>query len=411
MRVFFKLTTILTTIALLLTGCSDRLEIEKMAHVVVIGVDLEADKLFKVTFQIANPQVGSSERGQAQNEPPSDTISLIAPDVTSAKELANSVIPRKLNFAHLQTLIIGEKAARTPLLHHLISSQTGDPEMRREVNIIITKETAAEFIKKNKPKLETRPHKYYQFMQDRWKDTGHVPYATVNRYFQRLEGQVFLVIYATTERNEEDSKNEDAYLAGEVPQQGGDPVQVIGSAVIKNGKMIDTLTGEETRLALLLRRKQIAHSMIVAMPDPLKKEYQVSLRLLKHKNTRVNVNVKKDPPEVHVTVPLKAQVLSIPSLTDYVLNVEYQEKLKQSITKELEKKTMELIHKSQKKYKSETFLWHLEARKKFWTLDDYNQYNWEKKFTKARVQVDYDIVIESFGKQFKPPQIKKTIGE
>lgn len=396
---------------MLLTGCGDRLEIEKQAHVVIIGLDLESDKLFKVTFQIANPQIGSSERGKAENEPPSDTISLVAPDITSAKELANSVIPRKLNFAHLQTMIIGEDVARSPLFHHLIASSSGDPEMRREVTLMITKEKAIDFIEKNKPKLETRPHKYYQFMQDRWRDTGHVPFSTINRYFQRLQGELFLVIYATTERNEEESKDEDAYLAGEVPQQLGDPAQVIGSAVIKEGKMIDTLTGEETRLALLLRRKQVAHSMIAAVPDPTKKDYQVSIRLLKNKDTKVKLNVKKDPPEVQVTIPLKAQILSIPSLTDYVLNLELQKKLQESIAKELEKKTLELVHKAQKKYKADPFQWHLIARKKFWTLDAYNQFNWEKKFTEAKVTVQYDIIIESFGKQFKPPQIKKTLGE
>ncbi len=45
-------------------------------------------------------------------------------------------------------------------------------------------------------------------------------------------------------------------MAGQVPKRGGNPVQLIGSAVFKEGKMIGKLTGEETRIAILLDNTQ-----------------------------------------------------------------------------------------------------------------------------------------------------------
>ena len=175
----------------LLSGCWGALELEKKAYAVVIGLDLAKDNMIDVTFQIANPQVGTSSAAEAPNEPPSDIITITAPDILSAKELANSVVPRKLSFDHLQTIIIGEELAKTNLSHHIIASSFIDPEMRRDNNLIVSKEKAREFIHKNKPKLETRPHKYYTYMQERWRDTGFVPFSTLKSLFSALVRRAF----------------------------------------------------------------------------------------------------------------------------------------------------------------------------------------------------------------------------
>lgn len=387
----------------LLAGCGDRTEIEKRAHVVVAGLDKGPEQFLEVTFQVANPQVGSTERGQAEKEPPSDTVTFTAVDIPSAKELANSVITRKLSFTHLQTIVVGEELARSGLFHTFYSSAMTDPEIRREVNIIVSKEKASEFIHANKPKLETRPHKYYSFMQQRWKETGFVPLSTSNRYFQRVSGELYLAIYATTLRDERRlSKILGRYIAGQVPQKSGDPVQIIGAAVFKNGKMIDVLTGSETRTALFLRKEESTHSIITSFPDPKDENYNVTVRLLKNKPTKIRVNVKADPAEITAEIDVKVQIFSVPSLHDYILSLDNQKLLKQAVEDMLNTESMKLVKKTQERYRSDPFEWHLEARRHFWTLQEYEQYDWNKQFEQAKVTVKYNAVIENFGKQFKP---------
>ena len=68
---------------------------------------------------------------------------------------------------------------------------------------------------------------------------------------------------------------------------------------------------------------------------------------------------------------------------------------------------MEFIKKTQEEYKSEPFLWYLEARRTFWTIQDYENYDWPKKYADAKVEVTYDIKVESFGELLKPAVIKK----
>lgn len=395
---------------LLLSGCWDRLELEEQAFVVAIGLDKSPKNMVGVTFQIANPQVGSSDKGAAPNEPPSDIVSFASTDILSAKEIANSVITRKISFAHLKTIVISEEFAKTELYHRVIGASVRDPEMRREVNLIVSREKAADFIHANKPKLETRPHKYYAFMQERWRDTGFVPYSTLNRYFQRLgEDTLFLAIYATTEHTEPKyMRNEDQYKAGEIPQRGGDPVQIMGSAVFKAGKMIGTITGEETRLSLFLRRKSLTHSYIATYPDPLNDEYRVTARIIKKGNTKIKVNARTDPPEVTVTLPIRVQVLSTPSFEEYAINKENMDILNQALQQNLIDSINKIVVKSQQSFTGEPFLWHLSARSQFLTLPEYHAYDWSKKFTKAKVHVQVDMKLENFGKQLESPIIHEA---
>ncbi|AOV07288.1 spore gernimation protein GerC [Sporosarcina ureilytica] len=393
---------------LLLSSCGDKLELEQYAYVVVIGLDINEDdeRLIDVTFQIANPQVGSSSAGEAPNEPASDIVTFTTSDLLSAKELANSVITRELNFDHLKTIIVGEKLAKNELFHHTIASAMFDPQMRLENSLIVSKEKAQEFIQANKPELETRPHKYYFYMEQRWINTGLVPISDLNRYFQRMSGELFLANYATADKNEKLKWNEDDYIAGQIPQKSGDPVQMIGAAVFKNGKMVGVLTGEETRMALFLRTKSLSHFITQSFPDPINDDYRISVQIMMNGKTKVKLDLKTDLPKVNVTVPVKVQVFSNNSLANYTTNLRNQQKLKQAIKEDLEKSAMDLIKKTQEEFRSEPFSWYLNARQQFWTIDEYYKYNWVEKYANAIVHVEFDVIIESLGPQIKPEVIK-----
>lgn len=389
---------------LLLSGCGEREELETQAFVVAIGLDkAEDDNLVDVTFQIANPQVNTLQTAEAQNEPSSDIVTVTAPDLLAAKELVQTSHSRKVTFAHLETFIVEEDLARSDLFHNIMGSAIVDPEVRRESVMIISREKASKFIHANKPTMETRPHKYYEFMEKRWEKTGLVPLSNLNIFFHRVDGELFLAIYATTEREEVEKRNEDTYLAGEVPQKSGDPVQMIGSAIIQNRKMIGTLDGEETRLSLLLRRKSLLESMVASFPDPVNKEFRISVRMMRNGNTKVKVDTNREPAKVQVKVPVRLQITSNPGLVSYTMNEEKQKILKQSIKENLERSSLKLIKKMQNEYKGEPFVWYVPARKNFWTVKQFEKYDWEKHFQDADIDVQYDVMIENFGEQIRPP--------
>jgi len=384
-------------------GCWDHLELEEQAFVVVVGLDKGPKNTVEVTFQIANPQKGSSDIGTAESEPPSDTVRFTSPDVLSAKDLANTVVTRTINFAHLKTMIVHEALARDEAFPHIAGAAIRDPELRREVALIVSREKAYDFIQKNRPRLETRPHQYFELMQQRWKETGFVPFSTFNQYLQQqVVDSMFLAIYATADSKNYRVSRKDDYLAGEVPKHSGDPVQMMGAAVFRNGRMIGTLNGQQMRWAQMLRHKTSIDAFIASFTDPLDEQAMVTVRLFKNGGTKVRLNLAKERPDIHVTIPLRAQILSFTSLQPYATDTEKQILLERHLKEEIEQEVLDVIRLSQRKFQGDLFEWELIARKQFMTMPAYQAYGWAKHYRKANVEVKVDLRIENFGKQRTP---------
>jgi Ger(x)C family germination protein len=399
-----KLLLILLFLIILLTGCFDKSELEELAYVIVIGIDKGEVNGFEVTYQIGNPQVGSSDRVSAGKEPASEIITLTVPDLVTVRDLANISVSREVTYSHLKVIITGEELARSGEAFKLFDSVLRDEAIKQEVMLIVSKEKASEFIRGNEHELETRPHKHYDFMSRRWEETGLVPDATLLRFIPRTldDAGLFLSTYATAKKGETIYGYEDQYLAGQVKKEGGNPIQMIGSAVLKEGRMIGTLNGEATKVVMLLRPQKVRRSMLASYADPLVKGQRIAARWMKTEPTRIKMNLSTDIPKIDVVVPIKMMILAIDSGIDYVEDLERQKLLKDSIASSLERKSMEVIKKTQQEFKGDPFQWYLIARQQFWTLDEYKNYDWMKKYPRAEINVKYDIELTNFGRQFRP---------
>ena len=108
-----------------------------------------------------------------------------------------------------------------------------DREIRLNAYLAVSKEKPSEYFQKNHPKMETRPHKYFQYMIDHGIENGLIPDSTLFRFFKTTNRgtDLFLAMYTTTkqEKNPE-VKSEDEYMAGQLNATGElDDTQFIGS--------------------------------------------------------------------------------------------------------------------------------------------------------------------------------------
>lgn len=402
----------------MLSGCWDQKEVEEQAYVIAIGIDLpedvdiEEEQAIDVTFQFSNPKlnVKGVSPSESENE---DNITLTAPDLVSARNMANSFVTREISFAHNKVLIISEKLAKSDVFFRILSTTIKDPEVRRETSLIVTEGKASDFIKKNKPELMIRAHRYYQFLIDRATETGLVPESTLNRFFAitDADADLFLAMYGSPNSEKVDFNDEDKYVAGQVPKKGGNPVQLIGSAVFKEGKMIGKLTGEETRITRMLDNTSNVQDMYSSFQDPLDKKYKITVKLKKEKETEVKVKIRKDaPPIINVKYPVEIEVLSVPSMVTYGDNLKNQKVLKQYIEQKMKENAEKLIEKTQKEFKSEPFYWSLYVRPLFKTVKEYETWDWtNKNYPFAEINVNMDVKITGFGKQLKGSDINRVI--
>ncbi|PAL14836.1 Ger(x)C family spore germination protein [Peribacillus simplex] len=389
----------------LLTGCWDKIELEEQAFVVVVGLDKGKEGMLDVTFQIANPQVGSTDRSKADKEKAYEIVTLSAPNLSVATQMANVSVTRNITLSHVKALIVGEELARDNMFLHISETITKERGLRESVLFLVSKENASSFIRNNKTPFETRPHKFYDLMGERWKETGFVPLSTYQMYLKNIQHDAgaFLSIYGTAKnRHQKVKKEEDENVAGEVKIRSGSHTQSIGSVVFKNGKAIGKLTGEETRLTLLLQQDSDVHELTTSFTDPIKTEKTIGTRIIIEKKAKIKVNTKKSSPFITATVPVKVDLVSVPSLVNYSTNIKNGDRLKSHIEKELERKTDKVVKKSQEELEVDIFEFYYAARRKFLTMKQYEAYNWMKSYPKATVIIHYEVELYQFGEQVLP---------
>lgn len=400
-------------IALILTGCFDRKELEEQAYVISIGVDkTDKDNIFRFTFEIANPEVGSSVSNVSTKEPAQEVVSVLGTDFLSATSTANTAVAKEITLDQVRVVIFSEKLARSKEFIHVIQAAPSTVDLKLNAQMVISKEKAEDFIRHNKPRLESRPHKYFQYMLDRARETGVIPDAPLVRFFQITEGDadLFIAPFASADREPTDKYGaEDDYKAGEIDINGGNPTQFIGSAVFKEGQMIDTLTGEETRYVLMLDTTLPQQDILATYKDPLRPEFDISAKV-QIDRVKVKIDYKKQGRsviDVHVNAHLN--VFAIPSTEDYMLNPKKRRILYDSVQKQMFNRAEEIVKKSQDKYKADPFYWSLHIRSKFLTIKDYEKADWSNKiYPNADVHLHVDVESIEFGKTLRQSNIGKV---
>jgi spore germination protein KC len=387
----------------LLTGCWDQGELEDKSFVIGLGLDRSQHKgKIKVTMLLANPEVGSIQGGGGSIEKAREIISFDANDFIAAKATANAIISRDITYELLRIIVVSEEFAKDKNFIKTIYDVPRDKEIRMNSYIAVSKEKANQYFLENRPKMETRPHKYFQFMINHGIENGLIPDSTLFRFFKTTERgtDLFLAMYTSAEREKDpEVKQEDEYISGQVNATGElDDTQFIGSAVFKNGVMTNKLTGQETRAVNILDDTTNISDILMNIPDPFSdKKKQMAVRVMKTENNKVKMNLKGIKPKVFITLPLQFEVMSNPSMADFT-EKKNQQILKRQIAQDIEEKHEELFKKAQTKLKGTPYPLSLNARKYFGTIQSYDKFNWPKSFLRADIDVKAEVEIVDYGK-------------
>jgi spore germination protein KC len=395
-------------IVCLLTGCWDREEIEDKAYVIGLGLDHSKQQgKIKVTMLIANPEVGSMQGGGGSTEKPREIVSFDANDFIAAKATGNSIISRDISYELLKIIVVSEEYAQDKEFITKFYDVLKDKDIRLNSYLAISKEKASEYFINNKPKMETRPHKYFQFMVNHGIENGLIPDSTLFRFFKTLERgtDLFLAMYTTAEKEKNpEIRSEDEYMAGQLNATGElDSTQFIGSAVFRNGVMIDKLTGQETRTINILDDSTDIRDILMDIPDPFSnKQKQFAARVMKTENNKVKMNLKGPTPKIFITIPLKIEIISNPSMVNYT-KIKNQQIVKRQIANHLKTMNEKLLKKTQTKLKGVPYPLSMDARKYFGTIQEYKKFNWGKSYPEADIKVKVDMEIVDYGKITKKP--------
>lgn len=144
-----KTILLLALILIILTGCYDRKEINKMAIVSGFGFDLDENNDIVLTFQIINPQALGKKGGGAGVEPFWITQTK-GEMVLEAIRKTMQHSPNKLYVSHNQIIVIGEELAKKGL-NRISDLLLRDEEPREDAFLIVAEGKASDILQTKLP--------------------------------------------------------------------------------------------------------------------------------------------------------------------------------------------------------------------------------------------------------------------
>lgn len=101
---------IIILVSFTISGYYSKQDINDLAYVVALGVDIGENNDLKVSFQLSIPSKNSSESG-SDSSPDTVIDTIECSSIESGISLANGYVSKKINLSHCKVLVISEEVA------------------------------------------------------------------------------------------------------------------------------------------------------------------------------------------------------------------------------------------------------------------------------------------------------------
>ena len=368
----------------IVSGCWDRRELETIAIVAGVGIDLEEEGQQRgvvVSAQIVKPsQVKSpgASQGGGNNQKAYWVLKSTGKTIFEAIRAATLESSRRLYWAHNQVLIIGEDAAEQGIIQFL-DFFIRDPEPRPTIWVLVA-DGKAGVILKMQSELENVQAFAIADLVENYVSTGEVFPIMLQELIERL-------LSKTT-----------ASLAPRIREEGkGKEKRVVidGTAVFKRDKLIGLLSKKETR-GLLWVLSKINSGIVNVKTDG---EAYTSIELI-NANGKFNSEIRDGIVWMKVYVEADGNLGEEMGKEDFS-NPENLRELEQEFTAAIRD---EIIATWQQAQKMQADIYGLgeEVKRRYPKLKDNLEPNWEQMFSEARIELVVKAKIRRLGKTTKP---------
>ena len=166
----------------------------------------------------------------------------------------------------------------------------------------------------------------------------------------------------------------------------------IGMAVFKGDKLVGELNSIET-LSFLATRNEIS-SFLVSVPDPNDSNSYIDIYLTPIIDSRVDVDIVNGSPYIKVSYSFTGRIYSMKADSSY-LDDDVLKKVSDSCSNYLETVFSNYLYKTSKDLESDINGFGKNARNKFLTTQDFENYNWLSHYSDSFFDVSVDASIRS----------------
>lgn len=396
----------LILVALLLGGCWNRTEIEDTVFVASIGIDSVEDE-YLWTFRIAETErltlgmltATASQPGKLA----SGVIVIRASSLQQAVQLLQPSIMRIISLEHVRWIGFGEPLARqglSPVLSQLLRHN----QIRRGTSTYVVRDSALKPFLQNRPVADVNPMKFFEGARLVQKRFRLSPPIQLQHVYARLTSpgvDPFMAVVGVNPRatqphgSELPAMGDRSLKGGEVPRNGGNPPEFMGTAVFRGDKLAGILSVDETAGVLALRGEM--GKVYMSVKDPKEEGVTITLRLHQENKPQYQAFFQGNRPAVHTKLQFEAELLSTPGKTDYSLPENRRLLEKHLATEYAGKLFSGLVGKVYKEWGADPAGFGQLFRTRFATFDDWLAYRWHDKVKETKVTVESDVFIRRFG--------------
>ena len=403
----------------LLSGCWDRIELEQLAFITVMGLDQGPHGQLLVTFKIArpagvaagNPMAAGGGGGGASTKS-TITTTVVAPNIQSAETVASSYVGRRLTLVQNAAVLFGLPLAKKGLVPYL-DALVRLRESRRTQLMLICSPSAQAVIDASHPPLETNPTAFLANIRELRQTAGWVPHLSLQSFVSGLESTSADPVagFNALQPGSGSKGTPSATLPGlqpplhatgnRLPRTGNGPTNVFGAVAFRGGKAVGVLSGQQTVVLNMLRGDY--RRSVLTIPDPLVAGATDNLLLTSNRHPTVQVNTRHRVPSIRVMVPLEGSLGTEQSTAAYALRHGRAHILERAADHLLQGQALDLIHTAQRSWRADIFGFGQAARRNFATDAALRAYDWADAFPQAAVRVRFHVTIVHFGPLLGPP--------
>ena len=355
--------------------------IDQLAYVIALGLDVGQSNKLKLTIQLSKPESGSGGSSGSSYTNIIDTVECSSID--SGISLFNSYISRRLNLSHCKVIVISADLAAQGVSDY-IYTLLNNVEMSPHASILVSKTPANEFLNNSKPELEDLASRYYEVSLASNKYTGYTANISLIKFFSDCADS-FTNPVATLSS------------IGDMPIESNDNAENIGLAVFRYDKLVGELSAQETIWHMIVSNH--LKSCVISIPDPLGDTESIDINLRLDGSPKKNLEFINGTPHISCKVKVKAQILSSTkestSNENNYYNKENIKLIETACNEYLQKNIIDYLYKTSKTYNSDIDGFGKYAVKSFSTIQDWQAYNWLDNYSNSVFNVEVNTTIKS----------------
>ena len=352
------------------TGCWNYREIEKLAIVAGVAVDKGQKSKFQLTVEII--QMGAGKDSKMTSK----TITMEGKTVFDAARNLISLTGKKLYWSHAKVIILSKEIAREGIIE-ATEWYKRDSETREDIRLLISEGTSAKDVFDGQGTTEDIKSFVLADMIKNQVSLNKAPMIDMLQFNIESKAEGISTIIPTVNLREVDGKK--------YPQ-------IMGTAIIRNDKLVGFLDGEETN-DLFLIRDEVKGGLLILEIQEYDEPILVSLEIFKNE-TKITPVTDEEDLEINLTIDTTVAIDEIQG-SEIILDDEGLKKLEQRAENSLNEGIESLIDKIQSDYNADIFLFGAKLRETNTQVWDNVGNNWDEVFKDLKVNVETRVHIKN----------------